>query len=313
MTPIVAVVFVMALSFLGIWEVPIPGFIGSGKADEVSRKEGAIGAFAKGVLTTILATPCSAPFLATALTWALAQPPLHIYAVFTAVGLGMASPYLLIGAFPRLIKFLPKPGAWMETFKEVMGFVLLGTVIFILTFIPEKMVIPTVTFLFGLWGGCWWIGRTSPLEPLRIKALRWGEALVFSALIWVIAFSWLGSKSEYTLPWKPYSEAHLEQLMNEKQTVLIDFTADWCATCKTFETVVLNTETVYNTVKEYDVTTLKADWTSREDSKEVDDMLTRLGSKQVPVIVVIPDGDPKKMSIFRGSYTTADIIGAIEK
>ena len=99
-----------------------------------------------------------APFLASALFWAVSQPPAKTYAVFTAVGFGMASPYLLIGAFPQLLAFLPKPGAWMDTFKQIMGFVLLGTVVFLLTFIPWPLMVPTIGFLFGLWGACWWIG-----------------------------------------------------------------------------------------------------------------------------------------------------------
>ena len=94
-----AVVFAMGLSFLGVWEIPIPGFVGRGKTLELAEKEGAAGAFVKGVLTTLLATPCGAPLLASALTWAVVQPPVKTYAVFTAAGLGMASPYLVIGAF----------------------------------------------------------------------------------------------------------------------------------------------------------------------------------------------------------------------
>ncbi len=103
------VVFVFALSFLGIWEIPIPGFVGSGKAQELAYKEGPTGAFLKGALTTVLATPCTGPFMGPALGWALQQPPTITYSVFASVGLGMASPYLLIGAFPRLMTFLPRP------------------------------------------------------------------------------------------------------------------------------------------------------------------------------------------------------------
>ena len=329
-----AVVFVMALSFLGLWEIPIPGFVGSGKAEAVSQKEGAIGAFSKGVLTTILATPCSGPFLASAIAWAVTRPPIDVFAIFISIGLGMASPYLLIGAFPKLIRFLPKPGAWMETFKQVMGFVLLATVIFLLHSTSQEYVLPLVTFLFGLWGACWWIGRTSVLAPTRIKLLHWGEAIAFSVLVWFVAFTALGpqeasvqeakaaaemaakqlpAEGEYAIAWQPFTNARLEQLMKEKKSVLIDFTADWCATCKTLETFVLDTEAVENAIKANDVVTLRADWTHRGESKEVDNMLKVLGSKQVPVIVVIPNGNPKKMSIFRGGYTKSDIIGAIEK
>ena len=114
-----AVVFVMGLSFLGVWEVPIPGFVGRGKTLELAEKEGFAGAFSKGIITTILATPCSAPLLASALTWAVNQSPSKTYAVFAAAGFGMASPYLLIGAFPGLLAFLPKPGlGWIPSNKS---------------------------------------------------------------------------------------------------------------------------------------------------------------------------------------------------
>ncbi len=127
-----AVVFVMALSFLGVWEIPIPGFVGSGRSAELAAREGATGAFAKGVLTTILATPCSGPYLGAVFSYALTQSAVVTYVVFASIGLGMASPYLLIGAFPSLVRFLPRPGAWMETFKQFMGFVLLGTAVYLL-------------------------------------------------------------------------------------------------------------------------------------------------------------------------------------
>ena len=113
------IVFAFGLSFLGVWEIPLPGFVGdaSGKVKE----EGYGGAFSKGVLSTLLATPCSGPFLGAALAWAVTQPTYLTYAVFATVGLGMASPYLVVGLFPSAIRFLPKPGHWMVAFKQIMG------------------------------------------------------------------------------------------------------------------------------------------------------------------------------------------------
>ncbi|MCD4726623.1 MAG: hypothetical protein K8R46_03105, partial [Pirellulales bacterium] len=104
-----AFVFVMALSFLGVWDIPIPGFVGAGKAGQLQTREGPAGAFFKGVFTTILATPCSGPFLGPVFGYLLGKPPFLVYGIFAAVGLGMASPYLVIGAFPKLIRYLPKP------------------------------------------------------------------------------------------------------------------------------------------------------------------------------------------------------------
>jgi thiol:disulfide interchange protein len=157
-----AVVFVMALSFLGVWELPIPGFATSGKAGELQNQHGIIGAFFKGMFTTVLATPCSGPFLGAVFPFALKQQPAVIFLIFGCIGLGMASPYLMIGIFPRLIRFLPKPGEWMETFERVMGFVLLATVVYLFsTFGKEQMglFVPTLALLIALWFGCWMIGQ----------------------------------------------------------------------------------------------------------------------------------------------------------
>jgi thiol:disulfide interchange protein len=255
---LVAVVFVFALSFLGIWEIPIPGFTVSSGAG--SEGEGLVGAFAKGMLTTVLATPCSGPLLFPALTYAVSQPLLITYLGFTMVGLGMASPYLLIGAYPKLISFLPKPGAWMETFKHIMGFVLLGTVIWLLTIVATvslSMVVPLVGFLFALWGACWWYGRVpfTSGRRARVKALVQGG--LFSAVMGWTMFSRLGLggvmefrftqlldneistrmeelaqpteqvEDGFELDWKPYSPELLEELTGQQKMVFLDFTADW--------------------------------------------------------------------------------------
>ena len=142
-----ALVFVMALSFLGVWEIPIPGFVGTGRAGKLQTQEGPSGAFFKGVFTTILATPCSGPFLGPVFGYVLKQPPYMAYCIFGAIGLGMASPYLLIGAFPALIRFLPKPGEWMDTFKQLMGFLLLATVVYLFNTLTSLYVLPTMTLL----------------------------------------------------------------------------------------------------------------------------------------------------------------------
>ena len=241
-----AVMFVFALSFLGVWEIPVPGFSSSGSTTDLSRQEGFVGAFSKGVLTTILATPCTGPLLVPAMSWAVKQQSalgglsgaLVTYLVLLSVGLGMAFPYLLIGVFPKLISFLPKPGAWMETFKHVMGFVLLGTVIYpmyVLTGVEQSDVIaegfkhryatPTLLFLFGLWAAFWWIGRVPLIEPLRVRLTAWAQGAVIATLVGLLAFGWLYGPDDPF--WKPYSDKVLAQALQQNKTVIIDFTADW--------------------------------------------------------------------------------------
>ncbi|MAT71235.1 MAG: hypothetical protein CMJ58_17125 [Planctomycetaceae bacterium] len=179
---LLSVVYVMALSMLGVWEIPIPGFVGTGAAMEAAEKEGASAAFLKGILTTLLATPCTAPLMASALTWAVRQPPAVTFGVFAMMGLGMACPYLLIGAFPGLIKFLPKPGMWMETFKNTMGLVLMGTVVWFLSFLDSPLVVPTVAYMLALGAACWWIAQTPNYEPLGKRLLAWTQAGMFAAV-----------------------------------------------------------------------------------------------------------------------------------
>lgn len=288
-------VFAMALSFLGVWEIPIPGFVGSGSAGQMATKEGAAGAFAKGIFTTILATPCSGPFLGPLFGLLLRQPPAVIYAIFFCVGLGMASPYLLIGAFPRLIRFLPKPGAWMDTFKQAMGFVLLGTVVFLFMSIKHDYLVPTFALLIGIWLGCWWAGRTPLTAELGQKFIAWLMGGAMAALVGLFAFTWLVPGDD-VLQWQPFSRASLVQLTNEGKTVFVDFTATWCATCKMNERVAINTRAVRELVEEYGIVPLKADWS--EESDEIKDMLNLLGFNSIPVYAVFPAGEPNKPIVF---------------
>jgi len=223
--PLAAVVFVFGLSLFSVWEIPIPGFVGSGKADKLAAQEGAIGAFFKGVLATILATPCSGPFLGVAVGFAVAAPVWLTYLSFACMGFGMAAPYLLIGCFPGMVNLLPKPGAWMETFKNLMGFVLMGTVVWFFSFISDKYLIPTMVLLVGLAMGCWIIGRIQITASFPQKLRGWATGGVVATLLGLFAFYWLGSP--YELAWQPYSRVTLDEHLKEGRTVLVDFTADW--------------------------------------------------------------------------------------
>ena len=144
----ISVIFVMGLSFIGVWEIPIPGFVGSSEMAKSAEKEGPVAAYIKGIITTLLAIPCSGPGLGIALTYCAkqmaensgTQGAINVYLVFIALGIGMAFPYLVIGAKPSLVRFLPKPGGWMETFKELMGYVLLATIVFIMTYVALSLI-----------------------------------------------------------------------------------------------------------------------------------------------------------------------------
>ena len=304
------IVWVMALSFLGVWEIPIPGFVGSGKAVELAAREGAVGAFAKGALTTVLATPCSGPFLGPVFGYALKQPPQIVYLIFGCIGLGMASPYLVIGAFPRLVRFLPKPGMWMETFKQMMGFVLLGTVVYLFSILDRDFRVPTFALLIGLWAGCWWIGRTPLTVDLGRKLWAWLVGCGFAAAVGVFAFTVL-VPGPAVLEWQPFTLAKLNQLRGEGKTVLVDFTAEWCPTCKWNLAFAINTTDVRDVVKANGVVTLVADWT--RESEEIKSMLASLKSNSIPVLAIFPANQPDNPIVLRDLVSRQEVIDALRR
>jgi len=217
----------------------------------------------------------------------------------------------------------------MVTFKQLMGFVLLGTVLFLLTFIHPRLIVPTVTLLAGVGAGCWWIARTPATEPFSRRATAWAGGLVWMAAVGLFAFGYLDpimtarfnkyaalgdpvvAADSDALPWRAYSPERLAELLSQQATVMVDFTADWCATCKTLEAGVLNTEDVRKLVRRNRVATLVADYTKR--APQVKEMLQRLKSNGVPVLAIFPADRPRRPIVFRGPYTLASLLEALEK
>ncbi|QEG21052.1 protein-disulfide reductase DsbD family protein [Mariniblastus fucicola] len=325
-----SIVFAFALSFLGVWEIMLPGFVGSigGAAEE----EGLTGAFSKGVLSTVLATPCSGPFLGSALAWAVIQPTHLTFLVFATVGLGMASPFLAIGFFPSLVKWLPKPGPWMKGFKELMGFVLIATVIFLLSFIQIPALVPTVALLAAVGMACWWYGGKS----LKSSSSEWWRLATSMAIVvfgaW-LSFGWLYEVSTARfdraanrhvvdqagqamqvaetpvgedIPWQPYSEELLEQSIASGKTVFVDFTADWCLTCKANESVAINQPAVADLIQREGIVAIRADKTA--PSPDIDRLLRKLGnnSASIPFYAVFPEDSPTKPVTLEGIFSSPE-------
>jgi len=217
----IAVIVVFGLSFFEVWEIPVPGFGGSG----IEQKEGVVGAFFKGILTTILATPCSGPLLVPAVVWATGQPPHLTYIVFAALGLGMGLPYIVLGAMPKLTKHLPKPGPWMETFKKIMGFVMLGTAVYFAGSVEPKYMVSLLSMLVLLGFACWWMGRTPMTAPLGERVKSWGiSGLIGAFAVWFSFFLLLPANE---LEYQQYTRWTLDQHLADGRTVFVDFTADW--------------------------------------------------------------------------------------
>jgi thiol:disulfide interchange protein len=157
---------------------------------------------------------------------------------------------------------------------------------------------------------CWCIGRVPAYAEFPKKARAWVVGVSIAALIGLAAFLW--PESQHKLPWEPFSVTRLEQLAAEEKTVLVDFTADWCQTCKFLERTVLNTEDVKRVVTENKVETLVADWTDRDP--EMGKILAALGSgEQVPVIAIFPAGKPREPIVLIGGYTKGKILQKLEQ
>ena len=197
------IVFTMALSLLGIFEIPIPGMIGP-----AGHKEGLLGAMFTGVFATLLATPCTGPFMGATLAWSVKQPPHVVYLVWGTMGLGMAAPYVALGFFPKAISLLPKPGVWMIKFKEVCGFLLLATVIFLLTTIGPTSLIPSLITMLVIGFVCWLFGqepeRQARGDSKMRKLIR--NSLAFAAVPLAAALAFSHGPE---LPWQPFSESTL--------------------------------------------------------------------------------------------------------
>ncbi len=268
----VSVLFIFALSFVGVWEIPLPGFVGH-SSGAVQKQEGMSAAFLKGVFSTLLATPCSGPLLVPAVVWAAAQPVWITYLVFFCMGLGMAAPYLLISMFPPLVNALPRPGEWMVTFKVLMGFLLLGAVVFFFGSVSKQLQTSTLTLLLFLGFACYLVRHVTIME-WRDKLWTWGKALAVAGLGVFVAFYVLLPQHE--LHWEPYSKAALQKYLAAGRPVFVDATADWCFTCKTNEYTSFNRKKTFDFFNQHQIVALKADNTV--ESAEINEFLDQFGN-----------------------------------
>jgi len=303
------IVFAMGLSLLGVFEIPVPGFVGFAASSH--QGEGLVGALFTGILATLLATPCTGPFMATAIGWAVGQPPAAVYLVCSVMGLGMASPYLVLGLFPQFVKWLPKPGTWMVRFKEFAGFILLGSVIFIIYYLDKKYTIPVLVMLLGISLGLWMIGNLYDVNSrIRHKMTVRVTAILLTLIICWGGYS-LSNDGKYRLAWEPFSETRITALLKENKTVLVDFTAEWCLTCHYNEGAALNTRKTHEFVARHGIVPLQADFTNQ--SPEIKRWLSKFGYAGVPLTVIFPAGRQNEPIVLDGLYTQGTLLDSLQQ
>jgi thiol:disulfide interchange protein DsbD len=293
------VVLVFALNLFGVFELSLPQSTNRGLLAWSSR-EGDAGSFFQGVFATVLATPCTAPFLGTALGFAFTQSGWIILLMFLAIAAGMSAPYLLLAVQPAWLKFLPKPGAWMERVKQLMGFLLLATLLFLLSVLGAQRGLEGVMwascFLLVVSLACWMKGAF--LTPLASRASRISTGVLAVVLLGTSGAYFIGAKfARATLPtstaqtegeWQKFTPEKLEAELARGSAVFIDFTAAWCVTCKFNEATVLETAAVRDAFQRRAVVKLKADWTDADPA--ITKVLQQFGRPGVPLYVLYPAG-----------------------
>jgi len=304
-------VTLVALNLFGVFEVTLSGNTMTA-ASSLAAKHGPAGAFFNGVLATALATPCTAPFLAPALGFAFLQPPAIIVTVFLTVGLGLAIPYLVLSMKPNWLRFLPRPGNWMVGFKQAMGFPMLATAMWLLWVSTRR---------FGR-DGVLWLGLFLVLVALAVWI--WGEfvqrgtkrkglamffSLTFLATGYIFALEkrldWRNSTPPAVgamanapvdpdsdkINWQPWSEQAIEEARAAGRPVLVDFTADWCQTCKANKNIAIDVASTRKKLKAANFTTLIADNTLVRDDIALE--LRKYQRAGVPLVLIYPADQAK--------------------
>ncbi len=259
-----AAMLAFGLNMSGVFEF---GLTATGIGSQLQSRSGLAGSFLTGALATVAATPCAAPFLAPALGAALALPAAQSFAIFTVIALGLSAPYLLLSAFPGAVRILPRPGAWMETFKQAMAFPLYATVAYLVWVLAGQL--PEAGLLGALFGlvlvamGVWTYGRWNAPGAAPGRA-RFG---MLACLVLVVLGAWTGwpaPASPTDITWDKWSPEAVERLRSENRIVYVDFTARWCATCQANKRIVFHSADVLREFHQRNIATLRGDWTNKD-------------------------------------------------
>ncbi len=315
-------VFLFALNLFGLFEITLSGSA-TNSLDQATHREGYGGSFFQGLFATLLATPCTAPFLGSALGFAFGQSSLVISAMFASVAFGMSLPYLLLSARPKWRKWIPKTGVWMERLKQVMGFPLLATNLWLLWVLQNQRgsdAALTLLTLFLILGFMAWLFGILGSRASRSGAFfRWLILLLALAAIGVAAqririaepAGISTSTPNDGISWVPYSPSALDSLRAEGKPLLLDFTASWCLTCQFNERTAINLPAVRKLIKEKGITAMKGDWTNANPA--ITAALKSFDRVGVPLVVFYPAGKGNKPIVLPELLTEKLVLDTLIK
>jgi thiol:disulfide interchange protein len=301
-----SLMFFLALSLAGQFEI---GLSLTSAGGELAKKQGYTGSFFTGVLATVVATPCTAPLMGAAVGFALAHSAWVTFTVFTALGIGLALPYLILTMQPQWTKVLPRPGAWMETLKQFTAVPLFGTALWLAWVYAhlyssdgvDRMTRLLVCFLILAIAG-WCLGKWPA---------KWGSAIAAIILIACALALPLRKPAAETMAWQPYTPATFQAARASGKPVFVDFTADWCLSCKFNEAAVLRSAEVEKKLHDDNVQLLKADWTKYDP--EITKQLSAVERSGVPTYVIYPAGQNSNADVLPELLTKDIVLKALEK
>ena len=308
--------FAIGLNLLGVFEMTMgTGVANLRAADNLASKSDWRGSFGTGVLAVIVASPCTAPFMGAALGYAITQPAVIALSVFAALGVGMAAPYVLLTLFPSLLAKLPRPGRWMELFKQFMAFPMFATCVWLLWVLAQQVDAGGVALALGVLVAVGFTLWALGLSQRGARVFRWvavGGGMLAALTFAPIATSEAlapGTRSTADAGWTDYSPEKLAQLRGEGKAVFVDFTAAWCVTCQLNKRVALRADSVKSRFAADKIVLMRADWTNRDE--KITQALAQFGRNGVPLYVFYDrKGEP---TVLPELLTEGIVLAALDK
>ena len=299
LTVMVIILAGFSANLFGLFEIPMPAFLsrvgGSVRAPEAPSLAGHA---LSGAFATLLATPCSAPFLGTALGFALARGPIEILAIFLFMGIGLALPYLLVAAFPGLVRMLPRPGPWITRLRAVLGLALIATSIWLLAVIANQIPVASVAVIVAslLLAGLF-------LVRIRRQRRRFLPAGAAALVVLALVVPVIGpgpdtgpaTGTTTDVNWQVFDRQRLDELVSAGRVVLVDVTADWCLTCKVNKALVLDQNPILERLLDHEITAMRADWTTPDSA--IADYLASFGRYGIPFNAVYGPAHPEGVAL----------------